>query len=270
MSTRSQYSFCYYCGATADIPLRVSDSFTATDVKCPHAEVMCDRCHRVMFGDLKQVWVFNSERQQWVTLYLRSLSTLWQGDRLVSPVLGEPEEKIMVSASGRTGKPQTLPVAHELPNRVTVRKWLVNPPEPPFTIAIAESGKKHILYLAQEACDRSFFPVQFEIDTLYLEHVYFVQLLTAFELLMALEFSKTEINSGIYRVDRVRAARSAHISLDAVLAPERCRGEPSRLLQLVSFVAQRSEPIKESIDKVKKDEIENKTQSKEEVQLALF
>jgi len=231
--------FCYYCGKPGEQPVQISPSFTATNIKQPHSTVMCYCCHRVMFGDLKQVWVFNSDRQQWVTMFLYGMSMLWQGDQLIYPNITAPEEKIMISASGQVKSPKALPVAGLPAKRSEIRKWLVNPPEPPFAISIAESGKKHILYLAQEACDSSFFPVQFELDTLYLDHAYFVSLLTAFEALLAMAFSKTEITTGIYRSDRIRAVKGLHLEHDRVLIRERCRGEPSRLLQLVSFVAQR-------------------------------
>lgn len=234
--------FCYYCGRDANHPLQISPSFTATGVRSPHSSVMCDRCDRVMFGDYKQVWVFNGVRQQWVTMFFYGMSQLWRGNQLIYPNITAPEEKVMVSASGQVKAPKTLPVAGLPVKRAEIREWLVNPPEPPFTIAIAESGKKHILYLAQEGCDRSFFPVQFELDTLYLEHDYFLRLLNAFESLMDLGFSKTEITTGVYRADRIRSSNGQYLEHDIVLTSERTRAEPTRLLQLVAFVALSSEP----------------------------
>lgn len=192
-----------------------------------------------MFGDRKQVWVRSGSGSQdvrWVSLFLRSVSQVWRGNELLVPRLGLPEEKTMVSSMGRTGKPQTLPVLSSIPSRADIRSWLLDPPEPPFTIAIAESGKKHILYLAQEACDREFFPVQFELDTLHVDRSYFTKLLNAYEALMAMAFSKTEINSGIYRNDRLITNLRDYQPHEGIIAAERTNGKPSRFLQMIAFI----------------------------------
>lgn len=244
---------CYYCGRPASVPVEKSPSFTATDIKTPHSEMMCNRCKSVMFGDLKQVWVFNGERQQWVMMFLYGMSQVWRGDSLIFPVMGEPEEKIMVSASGQEKAPKTLPVAGLPAKRAEIREWLVNPPEPPFTMAIAESGKKHILYLAQESCSRDYFPVQFETDSLLIDRGEFIDLLNAFESLMALEFSKTEINSGQYRADRILKCSFTHVQHESKIAPHRYRGEPSRMLQLISFVAQKPDVVTTEIEQDHED-----------------
>lgn len=240
---------CYYCARpNSDRPLQISPSFTAGGlVKVPHSGVMCDRCHGIMFGDIQRVWYHNKDEDRWVSLYLRGIHQLWQGDTLLHPQLGAPSEHTQVSASGNKGKPATYPVLSGVPKRTEVREWLINPPEPPFTIAIAESGQKHILFLAQEGFSREAFPVQFEMDTLQIVRADFVALLDTYETLLNLGFSKTEIDSGNYRPDRILKCFEQWQELDNAIAQHRSGGTASRLLQLVSFVAIKPEYVEPSI-----------------------
>jgi hypothetical protein len=236
---------CYYCGRPGSThPLEISPSFTAGGlVKVPHSDVMCDRCHGIMFGDIQRVWYHNKDEDRYVSLYLRGIHQLWQGDTLLYPQLGEPEEHTQVSASGNKGKPATYPVLSGVPKRTEAREWLINPPEPPFTIAIAESGQKHILFLAQEGYSRDCFPVQFEMDCLQIDRAQFIALLADYEALLLVGFSKTEIDSGEYRPDRIMANFEAWQRHDEPIAKYRNGGKASRLLQLISFVAQRPEYV---------------------------
>jgi CRISPR type IV-associated protein Csf1 len=110
---------------------------------------------------------------------------------------------------------------------------LVNPPEPPFTIAIAESGQKHILPWAREAQSRDYFPVQFELDSLWVQRSQWLDLLQAFEELMGMGFSKTEIVSGEYRPDRLMPVLSSYQQWDGIV--QAWRG--TRLIDLASYVA---------------------------------
>jgi hypothetical protein len=190
-----------------------------------------------MFGDIQRVWHHNKDDDRWVKLYLRGIHQLWQGDTLLEPQLGPPEEHIQVSSTGKVGKSERYRVLSGVPKRTRVRDWLINPPEPPFTIAIAESGQKHILFLAQTGYDRDNYPVQFEMDSLAINRAKFVALLEAYEALLNLAFSKTEIDTGEYRADRLIANFYQWQSLEQQIEQYRSGGKPSRLLQLISFVA---------------------------------
>ena len=196
-----------------------------------------------MFGDIQRVWYHNQDEKRWVSLYLRGIHQLWQGDTLLHPQLGKPAENTQVSAAGKMGKPATYPVLSRVPKRAEVREWLINPPEPPFTIAIAESGQKHILFLAQEGFSREAFPVQFEMDTLQVIKADFVALLNTYEMLLNLGFSRTEIDSGNYRPDRILKCFEEWHQLDKAIASCRSGGAASRLLQLISFVATKPEYV---------------------------
>jgi CRISPR type IV-associated protein Csf1 len=138
----------------------------------------------------------------------------------------------------RTEDGSTLPTVSNLPTRAQMRDWLLNPPVPPFTIAIAESGQKHILPWAQEGHSRDYFPVQFELDSLWIDRAQFTTLIDHYEALMGLGFSKTEIDSGQYHSDRLMKALNQYGPHDAVVAPYR----GGRLLALCSHVAQLGEP----------------------------
>lgn len=236
--------YCYYCGAEgASRPLQISPTFTAGGmIKVAHSDVMCDRCHGIMFGDIQRVWYHNKEDDRWVKLYLRGVHQLWQGDTLLEPRLGTPEEHTQVSSSGKVGKPETYRPIFAIPKRVEVREWLLNPPEPPFTIAIAESGQKHVLFLAQTAYSRDCFPVQFEMDQLVINSS-FKALLGHYEALLNAGFSKTEIDSGEYRADRVMDHFAEWNEHDPAIARERYGNKASRLLQLISFVSIKPEYV---------------------------
>lgn len=203
---------------------------------------MCDRCWDVMFGELQRVWFHNQAEDRWVSLYLRGIHQLWQEGTLVYPQLGAPEEHTQVSAAGKTGKTAVYPVLSKIPKRTEIREWLLNPPEPPFTIAIAESGQKHVLFLAQTAYSRDCFPVQFEMDQLVINSS-FKALLDHYEALLNAGFSKTEIDSGEYRADRVMEHFAEWNEHDPAIARERYGNKASRLLQLISFVSLKPEYV---------------------------
>lgn len=212
---------CYLCGKPATKSLKLKDSFTAHSVaRVPTSDKMCDRCD---WSINLRCFYFNPNKQKWGKLFSRNWSWLFQRDKLIAP---------KIEGTHTEGK-DTLEIVKDLPTRSQLREWLINPPEPPFTLAIAESGQKHILFLAQEAHNRDIFPVQFELDTLHLDRKKFTALVQNYEALMALDFSKSEIDSGDYRSDRLLKSFEQWESLEKQIAFFR----GSRLFQLVSFVA---------------------------------
>lgn len=202
-----------------------------------HSNVMCNRCHGIMFGDIQRVWFHNDQDDRWVALYLRGIHQLWQGDTMLEPKLLPMAEHTQVSAAGKVGKPAKYHELSCIPKRAQIRDWLTSPPEPPFTIAVAESGQKHILFLAKEGHSRDRFPVQFEMDSLDIDRAAFVKLLGHYESLLNAGFSKTEVDSGEYRADRLIFSFDSWQMHDPKIARERYGDKPSRLLQLISFVA---------------------------------
>lgn len=225
---------CYLCGKPALHPLKLKNSFTAhSSARCPTSTQMCDRCYRTINGDWQIVFYFNTNKQAWSKTFSRAFSWLFLGDKLERPLIeGE-----------RTDGKNTLLIAANLLTRAEIRGLLLNPPEPPFTLAIAESGQKHILPWAREAHSRDHFPVQFELDTLFLNRAEFAALIEAYESLMVLDFSKTEIDSGDYRSDRLMKCLIQWETLEEKITGYR----GTRLLQLVSYVAQRPEKQPEPV-----------------------
>jgi len=261
-------SNCYYCGRSpATHPLKISPTFTAAGlIKVAHSDVMCDRCHGIMFGEIQRVWYHNQTEDRWVKLYLRGIHQLWQGDELLCPRLGPVEEHVQLSSSGKLGKPETYRVLSQIPKRTELRNWLLEPPKPPFTIAIAESGQKHILFMAQTGHDRDNFPVQFEETLLSINRASFSELLSTYEQLLALGFSKTEIDASEYRPDRLIPCFEQWQRLEPLIAQHRSGGKPSRLLQLVSYIATKPEYKPKKVQK----QLVNEPQESPVGQLALF
>ena len=101
-----------------------------------------------------------------------------------------------------------------------------------FLLAIAESGQKHIIPWALEAQDKSFFPVLFELDTVYIGHR-FRKYLQVYEQLLSLGFSKSEIDSGDYRSDRLMKVFDQYWELEEQIAA--IRG--ARLMALLNYVS---------------------------------
>lgn len=218
-------SLCYLCGNPATQSLKLKDTFTAHSLACvPHSNKICDRCE---WSINLRCFYFNPNKQKWSKLFSRNWSWLFQGEKLISP---------LIDGTHTEGK-DTLQIVSDLPTRNQIRDWLLNPPEPPFTLVIAESGQKHILFMAQESHSREYFPIQFELDCLHINRSEFASLLATYEALTALEFSKTEIDSGDYRSDRLMKNLLQWESLEQIIAPHRGR----RLLQLISYVASKSE-----------------------------
>jgi len=217
----NNYCYCYLCAApNADKPLVLKDSFTAHgSARCPESKYLCDRCAWVI--PLRCSY-FNPTKGKYSTLFARGWSWLINGNNSF-PKFGDIVEGFVEVS--------------ELPTRAQMREWLLNPPSPPFTICIAESGQKHILPWALEATNRDYFPVQFELDTLHIYRSAFTHLLVRYEELMAMGFSKTEINSGNYRSDKLAKCISEYAACEAAIAAKR----GNRLLDLVSYVARVSE-----------------------------
>lgn len=238
---------CYLCGATpAPNKLSLKKTFTAhCFAKFPDSDCLCDRCQ---FSIDTRANYWNETKGKYSLIYARNWSWLYQGSNLVSPVFD--------------GEHGGFPVVKSLATRVKMREWLLNPPEPPFTMAIAESGQKHILFLAQEAYGRELFPVQFELDSVLIRREFFAELLEIFESLMALGSSKTDIVSGQYKSQFLLTAYldPNFEAWDAAIAKQR----GGRLLELIAHVGQK--PL--SGDKI--PAIISSEKPKEVGQLSLF
>jgi len=182
---------CYLCARTpANYPLDISDTFTDHyRARAPESDRTCARCQWAL---KLRCWYFNPNKQQWVILFGRVWSWLIS-EKESYPTIGDPV------THNFKGKDLTFPLVTSLPTRKQMREWLINPPEPPFEIVIAESGQKHILPFSESAMNRDYFRVIFESFEMYIDRPLFVKTITAFEDLMRLGFSKTEIVTGKYQ-----------------------------------------------------------------------
>lgn len=220
---------CYLCGySPAPHQLELKKSFTAhSKARSPHSDKMCERCHSIINGHLQQVAYWNEKKQAWSTLWSRNTSWLLKKPRKLQNTDNRP-----LLVGSQKVKDKYLTIIQSIPTRQQIREWLINPPKPPFEIAIAQSGQKHILPFSQEAHSRDKFPVTFELDMLTVDREQFTELLESYEFLMQW-FSKTEIDSGTYRSDRLMKALGRYEVAETEI--EKHRG--SRLLELVGFVA---------------------------------
>jgi len=221
---------CYLCGFRESNPEHRHDKildkyFTeSSKARSPQSECLCDFCRSTLSkGEQGQLWYWHPTKKSWSKMFGRSLSRLYQGNRLLCPKID----------GTHTEKGVELPLLHNMPTRPEIRGWLLNPPDPPFLINIATSGQKHTVVWALEGHDRDHFPVQFESESIWIDRVKFTEQLGHYESLMGMGFSKTEIDSGDYRVDRLAAVYPQYLDHEKAIAPMR----RSIMLNLLSYVA---------------------------------
>lgn len=87
-------------------------------------------------------------------------------------------------------------------SREDLKSSIINPPQPPFMIIVAESKKKHLAYKSEINYQRHDISVLFEETRLYVKPKHFDNLIDIIETLLR-EFSKTEILSGRFNQSRI-------------------------------------------------------------------
>ena len=214
---------CYLCAyPDAPHPLQLKDSFTTRSLcKATYSNQMCDRCYRLLEGDYCQV-EFNEK-----IIFSRNTSWLLVDPRNLENPQNKPYFGDFVDIKGKQVRKLI-----NIPKRNEIRDFLLNPPTPPFEVAIAESGQKHILYLANTAYSKESFPVGFEQDTVMITDKW-VKLLESVEALLTLKFTKTEILSGDYQTSRLMRALKEYEIHEQIIAFYR----KSRALFLACYVA---------------------------------
>lgn len=215
---------CYICGsANAVLPLVLKDSFTA-HTRCRNIESknLCQRCFDCVEGKYKQCWYYHPTKEKWSKLWGRNWSWLICCD----PKKSRPTFHESPHADG-------ILEVRNLPTRVEIREWLISPPDPPFTICLADSGQKHTYPFSVESLSKDFFPVLFEETLIYVNRIEFSCLLGLVENLLEMGFSKTEIISGEYRSDKLAKVLLDFLPIETEVA--RFRG--TDLFFLANFVA---------------------------------
>lgn len=233
---------CYLCGVSnATKPANLKETFNGhVFAKSPESDCLCDKCD---FAINCRAWYWNAARVDpkskqigmWVLLYARGWSWL-ESDSESWPKFSKPEEHWPQEPnSGKEKFRASWPVVSELPTRAQLRQWLIDPPSPPFKIAVSETGQKHIYFLAEPAHSRDYFPIVFEEDRLVIERKRFAAFLFQFERLIELGFSKTQILTSDYHGNQlVKAGVSKEFQqLESAIAA--LRGK--RILELIAHVA---------------------------------
>ncbi|MED0738977.1 hypothetical protein [Aneurinibacillus thermoaerophilus] len=124
-----------------------------------------------------------------------------------------------------------------IPNRIELRGFILEPPEPPFVIDLAVSQKKHICFKGDVQYSRDIFHVQYEEMPVLVERRSFSELLTLVEHFLY-GFTKTEISTGEYQTPRIlKFGIEAWEAFEEKVKPY--RGMP--ILDVVMFVAQKVE-----------------------------
>jgi hypothetical protein len=150
---------------------------------------------------------------------------------------------------------------HECPNRAQWRELLLSPPKSPFLFCITSTGQKNILFKSKISYSRSHFFVQYDDETLLINHQIFRDVFFIFEELYHAGFSKDEIISGNYHQVNIRkAGLRIWRGLEARIKPFRILYKSELLLSC--FCAKKLE-----IPTIIKEETDNKIIINEEEKL---
>lgn len=237
---------CHLCGYhDAPHPLILGEAFTArSQCRAPWSDRMCDRCHATATpgGIYTRVWLATDKADKpWSLTFTRSTSWLLRNPRDLTDPTNEPWIG-PVRDEGKGSYPELL----NRPRLTRIREWLLSPPKPPFAIAVATSGQKHVLPFTLTADSRDYFPVQFETSEVWVDRSVFAELLGKIEGLLAAGWSKDEVRSW----QQQRTDRSVEaIALWFAHGTELGAIAPSPLFQLACHVAQRPELIIEEKSK---------------------
>lgn len=124
-----------------------------------------------------------------------------------------------------------------LPNRIEMRQFLIEPPNPPFLIVLAVSQKKHLAFKGTVSYSRDIFTVMLEETEVIINRKEFARLLEVVEHFL-FAFTKTEITTGEYNQQRVlKFGIDRWEWFEEQVKPYR----GTELLNVVMFVAQKVE-----------------------------
>jgi len=122
------------------------------------------------------------------------------------------------------------------PSRAEIKETLLKPPEPPFLLAVAESGQRWLHFKAKVNLSNKRFLVRLDNFDVIVNPEQFKTLLEPIEELYQ-TFTKAEIESGNYQSHRIREfGMERWERIESIIEPAR----KSSLFQLAIFVAQRS------------------------------
>lgn len=121
----------------------------------------------------------------------------------------------------------------------TIREWVLHPPDPPFSILVADQGQKHLAWRSPVAHDTTMFPVRLDERVAWVTP-WFTQLLAMVEDLYAAGFTKQDLAAGETTV--ARFMRLTAPLRDAWTEVKASRGQVE--LDLAVWLAQKPEEDK--------------------------
>lgn len=189
---------CWLCGGPTEgvgWPWRLAISPTFTNhtlAAAPWSQTVCQACVYMGSGEAWRAYCETRPDREW---------------KAVPPL------------SWRSYSHVFWPGYHDCPKRGSWRALLLEPPEPPFLLVVAESGQKHIVYRAVVGRSREVFPVQVEEERVLVDRDEFRACVEAFEALLAMGFTRDEVVSGRYSQGRLARAdrvlwRAAEAEMD--------------------------------------------------------
>jgi len=155
---------CYYCGASCDDSFRTKDyvqeTFTNRDVVLfPGSQFCCPGCVEAAGAGPDEMEMLDGTIR--VRENLRGM---------------QPRMYSWIITKGRRWAATKAHIAQ-------LREFILNPPEPPFCVVLADSGQKQLLFRAAVAHDRDRFPVLLEDHRIMVDRVELSRALEAADLL---------------------------------------------------------------------------------------
>ena len=195
----------------------ISSAFTDTNLaRCPQSQTICDSCVALM---KKEAW------QQACEQYAHS------------PYFPVKEGKKPALANWMFSSHVFSKNNWLRPERVQIADILLNPPEPPFVITLADVGKKHVIFKSQVSYSQDDYFVNIDELTVVVNRDDFEKLLAIVEQAYQF-FSKDSILTGDYNQAAVlKAGLSVWREIEDKIRPY--RQSKQKLLRLACFVARK-------------------------------
>jgi len=135
------------------------------------------------------------------------------------------------------------PKVYHQPDRKQWRELLLNPPEPPFLMAMAVNGKKHVIFRGAVSKSREQFSVQADETRINVDRHQFARLLADFEAAYNEGFSKDSLLTGQYNQAAIMAVGIKRWrEIEEAMAG--WRATSPGLMQLAHFCGQKDEKNK--------------------------
>ncbi len=223
-----QDSHCWLCGGeTKGIGWRVKDALSSNFTDCNSAA-------RLDSNTLCQACAATASSVGW-TQYVQCYP-----DRKLWTHFPEKEGKTVRACNWLYFSHVFAENYHETPTRARWRDVLSNPPQPPFLLIMAVSGKKQILFRGRVSYSQDSYWLQYDTTTVLIKRQQFIDCLDAFEHLYNAGFSKDSIVTGKYHQGQLlKVGLSAWRDMESVIKPY--RDTAIELLSVVHFCAIRTE-----------------------------